>query len=81
MRKLIKYYSIEYGAPLFSIPKFTNSEIVEVNSEKELQKYIESKKDEYGRFFKKKKSFGFDYISTNGGIKVENYKSPKIKKI
>ncbi len=80
MRMKIKYYSIQ-SDHILAIPAYSRSEIVDVKSFKELQKYIESQKDGYGHKFKKKKSFGFDYTSVAGAVKVESYKPPKVKKI
>lgn len=83
MKKIITYHSIEYGAGLFAIPQPTHQEIVEVKSEAQLKKYIEAQKDQYGHNFKfkKKRRYGFDYISNQGGVKVSDYKPPRIKKI
>ena len=78
-------YKIEYctvlGDSIFSIPECTHSEIVESNTYEDLKKYIESKSDDYGNKFKEKNSFGFQFISRRGGVKVFEYLPPKIKKI
>lgn len=76
-RYRIEFSSIPHGAGLFSKPEVDRVEFVEVNSDVELQKYIESQKDAYGCKFKKEKSFGYDYISNQGGAKVYLYKPPK----
>jgi len=80
MKVKIKYHTIQSDHILAS-PEFTHSEIVEYESKQKLQRYIESQKDGYGHNFKKDKSLGFDYISRAGGVKVEPYKPPKVKKI
>lgn len=79
MKYKISYYYIK-SDHIFAFPEYDHNEIVDVNSEEKLQNYIESKKDQYGNNFKKKTSFGFDYISNQGGVKIEKY-NPKIKKI
>ena len=67
---------------LMAVPEPTSSEIVEVSSWARLDKYIlKKKKDAYGHPFKKDKSFGFRYTSSTGGIKVETYVKPYIKRI
>ena len=66
---------------IFAQPEPTSFEIVEVDNWKELDKYVEKKKDFYGYNFKKDKKFGFRYISKAGGVQVEKYKEPEIKKI
>lgn len=79
MKYKIKYYYIK-SDHIFASPEYDHNEIIDTSSEEELQKYIESKKDQYGNNFKKENSFGFDYISNQGAVKVEIY-NPKIKKI
>lgn len=82
MKKIIEYYSI-LSDHVFATPEYTHSELVEVDTEEELQKYIESKKDRYGGSFKKKdKDFmDYQYTSHSGGVKVRDYNPPKFKKI
>lgn len=80
MKKIIKYYYIK-SDHIFASPEYDHEEIVEVESDEKLTKYIESKKDGWGNNFKKKKSFGFDFISNEGGVKVLDYKNPIIKKV
>lgn len=79
MKYLIKYCNMTSDS-MFAVPSLTSEEIVEAKSEEDLDKYITSKKDRYGHPFKKDKSYGFDYISKTGGVKIEKY-NPKIKKI
>ena len=79
MKYKIKYYYIK-SDHLLALPEYDHEEIVSVESIQKLKKYIESKKDHYGNNFKTDKSHGFDYISNQGGIKVELY-NPQIKKI
>lgn len=82
MKKIIKYYYIK-SDHIFASPEYDHEEIVEVENDEKLAKYIESKKDGWGNNFKKKKSFGFDFISNQGGVKVLDYiyKKPIIKKV
>jgi hypothetical protein len=82
MKYTIDYYWIDYGAHLFATPTYQKSENVECSSEENLRKYIESQKDAYGGFYKKnkKKFMGYDYISSQGGVKVRRYEEPKFKK-
>lgn len=82
MKKIIKYYYIK-SDHIFASPEYDHEEIVEVENEQKLKDYIESKKDDYGCKFEKskKKTFGFDFISKYGGVKVLDYKKPIIKKI
>ena len=75
----IRYYLIK-SDHFLAIPEFSHKEIVKTTF-KNLQKYIESKKDAYCNHYKKKKSFGFDYVSNTGGVKVKLYKEPIIKRI
>lgn len=80
MKKIIEYYDIKSDHILAS-PEFTDKEVVEVKNQKDLDRYVESKTDMSGGKFKKKSSFGFDYISSQGAVKIKDYKPPKIKKI
>jgi len=85
MKIKISYYGIQSDHVL-AIPKFTHSEIVETEYgfiDPKLTEYISGQKDWDGYKFKKcaKKKFGFDYISKSGGVKVEVYKEPRIKKL
>jgi len=75
----IRYHSIQ-SDHILAIPEFSHKEIVKTTPKK-LQKYIESKTDEYGGHYKKEKEFGFDYVSNAGGVKVKLYKEPKIKEV
>ena len=77
----IKYYEIGYDAGLFSLPEFSHEEIVEAYNLKNVGEYILSKKDNLDNKYEKDKSFGFDYISKRGGVKIKKYKPPKIKKV
>ncbi len=79
----IEYHSIQ-SDHILAFPEFDHSEVVEYETPRKLQRYIESKKDDWGNYYKKpdkKKSFGFDYVSRTGGVKVKPYKPTKIKKI
>jgi hypothetical protein len=82
MKYIVKYFYIKTDHPL-SIPQFNHREMIEVNSIKELDKYIKTKKDQYGNSFSKSKDkfLGFDYTSNAGGIKVIEYKEPTFKRI
>lgn len=80
MKIEITYCTIQSNH-ILAVPEPTHSEIVEVDSWKDLDKYIEKQSDLYGNRFKKDKSFGFRYISGAGGVKVKRYKPPKINKI
>jgi hypothetical protein len=80
MKMLIKYYYIK-SDHLMATPQFDHEEIVEVKTDSDLQNYIGQQKDQYGHSFKRDKSFGFDYISSQGAIKTEQYREPKIKVI
>ncbi len=82
MKYIIEYWDIGEGGGLaMFFPEFTRKEIIESDTEEELNTYILKQKDKWGGEFRKKKSFGFDYISNNGAVKVKQYKEPKIKKI
>lgn len=79
MQYIIGYYSLGEGGGLSMFwPEFTHREIVDAPNEEELNKYISTKKDKWGNIFKKKKSFGFDFISKAGAVKI---KAVKVKKI
>jgi len=82
MRYEIRYHTIQ-SDHILAIPEFSHKEVVEATTPLKLRKYIESKKDEYGHHYKKAKkpSFGFDYTSNAGGVKVKPYKPPKVRKV
>ncbi|MFW6311686.1 MAG: hypothetical protein ACOC1K_05570 [Nanoarchaeota archaeon] len=82
MKYQIDYYNIEFGAHILASPIYTNSEYVEVDSEKKLHEYILKQKDLYGRKFKKSpdRFMGYDFISNSGGVKYKKYKEPKSPK-
>jgi len=80
MRVIIEYHYIKSNHLLAS-PEFDHEEIIEVDTQIKLKKYIESQKDQYDNNFIKNKKHGFDYISRQGGVKVKKYVSPIIKKI
>lgn len=82
MRYIVKYYYIK-SDHIFAVPEYDHEEIVNVKKIGDLHKYIESKKDQYGHYFKysANKSFGFNYISGAGGVKIKLYKEPIIKQI
>ena len=79
----MKTFKIEYhliqSNHILAIPEFSSEEFVNVDSEEKLQEYIESQKDSYGNSYTKNESFGFQYISHAGGVKVREYKKPLIK--
>ena len=77
MKKTIEYHYIK-SDHIFASPEFHHSEIVEVENEEKLTAYIESKVDDWGHPFKKEASFGFDFISNQGGVKVKDVKIKKI---
>ena len=79
MKIKIKYYYIK-SDHILATPEYDHKEIVEVANQEDLDNYIFKQKDDYGNKFKKKTSYGFDYISHQGGIKIKIY-NPKIKKI
>ena len=86
MKTTIIYHAVEGFGGLFDFPKETHREVVEHSDSNALNLHIIHKLDDWGNKFEKasardKKTFGFDYISRTGGIKVETYKPPKIKKI
>lgn len=74
MKIKIKYYDIPFDAGYFATPEFTSEEIVEIKNDKQLQDYIKTKRDLCGNSYKRKKSFGFDYISNQGAIKISRVK-------
>lgn len=80
----IKYHEI-MSDHILATPQFDRSELVECDGldDPKLISYIESKKDHYSNNFKKSKDkfLGFDYISHAGGVKVEEYVHPEIKKL
>lgn len=71
MRKKIKYYEIPYGSQMFAVPEFVREEVVQFDNNAKLEKYISSKMDDTNSPYIKKDSFGFNYISRNGAIKLE----------
>ena len=87
MKYIIEYYWIQ-SDHILATPDYGKSETVECNSIKELDDYLSKQHDPWNKknYYKKateeeKKMFGFDYISRQGGVKIEKYKSPKFKKI
>ncbi len=82
MKIKISYCSIKSGH-ILAMPELTHSEIVEAKGlgDPKLVKYITSQKDYYGHKFKKKKTFGFDYTSNTGAVRVEEYKELQVKKL
>ncbi len=84
MKIKISYCSIK-SARVLAMPELTHSEIVEAKGfdDPKLVNYITSQKDWYGHKFKKdsKKTFGFNYISNTGGVRVERYREPRTKKL
>lgn len=73
--KISYYYSRD---SFLGVPEHSHDEFVECKSTTALDKYIEKQKDEYGNPFKKKSSFGFQYISNQGGIKTKELKIKNI---
>jgi len=80
MRKVVKYYGIK-SDHLLAMPEFTHEEVIECDNEEQLVDYIQSQTDDWGNSFKKESSHGYDYISRLGGVKVNDYVGPVIKKI
>ncbi len=85
MKYEIRYHEI-MSDHILAVPEFVRKEVVEAPSLAKLDKYIKSKKDDYGHPFRKasasdKRLFGFDYISKSGAVKYKRYKPPKVKKI
>lgn len=81
MKYKIKYYYIK-SDHIFATPEYDYCEVVIIknnNKEIALDKYIATKKDQYGFKFKKEKKSGFDYISKQGAIKIVEYKHSKLK--
>ena len=81
---VIEYYEIK-SDHLLATPEFDRKEIVQVHSEKKLDKYIFLQKDNCGNHYEKASSkkealFGFTHISAQGALKVYPYKPPKIKR-
>lgn len=79
MKYLIKYYLCQSDS-MFAIPTFTHEEVIECSVPRKIKEYVEKQKDGYGHGYKQNRSFGFDYISKQGAVKVSEYK-PKIKQI
>jgi len=75
----ITYCEVPHGGGIFAMPEPIGSEIVESETADKLQSYIESKKDAYGSPYKKEELFGYQYTSSQGGVKVTEYIEPKIK--
>lgn len=80
MKYLIKYYYIK-SDHMFAQPEFDHEEVIDALNEHILDDYICKQKDEYNSLFQKKLSFGFDYISNYGGIKISKYEPIKIKQL
>lgn len=74
---IIKYYYIK-SDHIFAKPEYDHEEIVE-GTDKQIENYILKQKDQYGHLFKQDKSFGFNYISNQGAVKVLPYKEKIIK--
>lgn len=80
MKYKIEFHSIQ-SDHMLAMPELDYIEYIETNSPLKLKKYIESKKDSYGNYFKFKKEFGYDYISRAGGVKVKLYKPIKFTQL
>lgn len=84
MKFKIIYTERPHGGHMFAMPEEIHSEIVNTLNWKTLDKYIASKKDNYGQFYKKSiKPFplGHRFTTNNGGVKVGIYIPPTIKKV
>ncbi len=81
-RVIINYHTIK-SDHIFATPEYTHSEVVNASSPADLINYVEKQTDQYGHNFKyeEEKSFGFDFISHAGGVKIEDYNDPDVKKI
>lgn len=79
MKYLVRYYWIQ-SDHILATPEFHHEEIIECSGPREIKEYVEKQSDGWENKYKQKKSFGFDYISSQGGVKVSEY-NPKIKKI
>ena len=84
MKIKISYCSIK-SDHILAMPELTHSEIVEAEDlgDPKLVNYITSQKDWYGHKFRKdsRKTFGFNYTSNTGVVKVEEYKEPWVKEL
>ena len=83
MKLEIKYHEIK-SDHLFATPEYDRSEYVDVKSYAKLEEYIIKQKDQYGNYFEKtdkNKSFGFDYVSISGGVKIVKKYEIQYKKI
>jgi len=80
MKKVIEYYYIK-SDHIFAYPEYDHEEVVEVESLNDLDLYIFKQKDEFGNNFVKDISYGFNYESNQGAIKIKDYIEPIIKKI
>jgi hypothetical protein len=80
MKFVIEYHYIQ-SDHIFAIPTFHHSETIECKHRGDLENYIAKQRDQYNNPFKYDKSFGFDYISARGGLKVYPYQEPKFKKV
>lgn len=85
MKYKITYHEIQ-SDHILAVPEAVNSEIVEADSLSKIDKHICSKKDWNGNNYRRasatdKKMFGFDYISSTGGVKVKKYRFAKVKKL
>lgn len=81
---LIEYYEVSPDAhPVFASPEFSKSEVIEAQEKKAVELYVEQCSDHMGHPYKKSelKSYGFDFISKMGAVKITDYQPPKIKKI
>lgn len=82
MRYEITYCSIQ-SDHMLATPRPHSSEVVECKDSAALDRYILRQKDRHGRKYKKatwqeRKTYGFDYISGMGAVKV---KPVTVKKI
>ena len=81
MQKVIIYHSIQ-SDHILAVPQETHRETIETKSMAKLREYVETQMDAYGHKFKKssrQESFGFDYLSKEGGVKIED--PPEVKRI
>jgi len=81
MKTRINYYDIEHESNMFAVPTFTRDEVVEHDNEQQLENYIQTQRDLHGFSYqlREDKFMGYDYISGQGGIKLEAYEPEDIK--
>jgi hypothetical protein len=88
MKYTVEYYSV-LGDHIFSRPEFTSQEYVTVESQEQLDQYIETKTDMWGHPYKvnlnyqneESVSAKYNYISNQGGAIVRTYTEPVFKMV